>query len=178
MSLQIVITLVALCRVNVESLAQQSIDSSMAGNFQTHDGRASIFFPCKPSHSEVTAKNINKVIIQYSASSNVDKTTYFLMYFKLEDTTAYHGEEDILDRGPRPELSIWAMCEIVSRQTSLYHDHPCEEVHANLPGGNASAIRRTLVVNDMVYDLLVIYPTGQPNVEMNNKFFASFSFVE
>ncbi len=172
------ITLVAVSLAYFQSYAQQSPDSSSQANFRTLDGQARIFFPCQPKHSEVKANNFNKVITQYSASSDPDKTTYFLMHFKVDDTAAYHGEEDILDRGPRPELSIWSMCEIVSRVQARYHDHPCEEVQAKLPGGNASATRKTIVVNDMVYDLLAIFPTEQPNVEMNRKFFSSLQFME
>jgi hypothetical protein len=174
----IVLAVGLLYHLPTHSCAQTSADSAKDGIYRTLDGRATVFFPSQPKHSEVTAKNADNVITQYSASSDPDKTTYFLMYLKVEDTTGYRGEEDILDRGPRPELSIWSMCETVSRATIKYRNHPCEEVQVTLPGGNAAATRRTIIVKDMVYDLLAIYPKDNANTEMNNKFFASFEFTE
>ena len=159
-------------------IAQQQTDSSGSDRYTVFAGRVHIYFPCEPKHAELRAMHSSEPIQQYSASSNPDRTTYFLMCLEVTDTAGYKDEGDILSRGPRPELNIWNQSKTTSKILTRYRNHPCEEVQVNLAGGSAAALRMIIVIKNCVYTLLAIYPKDKVNQEMNNRFFNSFELIE
>jgi hypothetical protein len=159
----------------VSSIIGQLLNSTVSGDYYIiAENRISIFLPVAPKHREIKNDTFG-TIQQYSATSSKDKTSYFLMYLPVFDTTKYNGEEDILQNGPRPNLGELTKANILKTTKIEYRGHPAMDIEMDLPGGHASAERRVIVIHNRVYDLLAVFPKGQPNKEMNEKFFNTFS---